>query len=117
MKRMQFVLIACLCLMTVAVAQEPTPPQTEGQRGQRAARGMDSVQEKVRMLSDKLNLTVDQVAKIKPILEDQGRQLVTVMKDGSTRCQRKCPTRYGAPRPAGRTIRLIPIRSSSSLVC
>jgi len=26
---------------------------------------------------------VDQVAKIRPILEDQGRQLVTVMKDGS----------------------------------
>ena len=84
MKRMQLILVAGLCLMTLASAQEPTPaPQGEGQRGQRAARGMATVQENVQMLSDKLNLTVDQVAKIRPILEDQGRQLVTVMKDGS----------------------------------
>ncbi len=86
MKLMQLILMTGLCLIAlVALAQQqPAPPaQSEGQHGQHAARGMPSVDDHVKMLSEKLNLTEDQQAKIKPILEDQRTQMQALMKDNS----------------------------------
>ena len=44
---------------------------------------MPSVDDQVKMMSDRLNLTPDQQTKIKPILEDQRTQAQALMKDES----------------------------------
>jgi Spy/CpxP family protein refolding chaperone len=83
MKLTQLILMTCLCLMAVAFAQQqPAQPQGEGQRGQHT-HGMPSVDDQVKMLSQRLNLTDDQQAKIKPILEDQHTQMQALMQDSS----------------------------------
>jgi periplasmic protein CpxP/Spy len=79
------VLLATSLLGAAAFAQQnPAPPPAGGdqpQPGQR--RAMPSVDDQVKMLSDRLNLTADQQTKIKPILEDQRTQMQALMKDDS----------------------------------
>lgn len=83
MKLLQLILMTSLCLITVATAQQqPAQPQGEGQHAQHG-RGMPSVDDQVKMLSQRLNLTEDEQAKIKPILEDQHTQMQGLMKDSS----------------------------------
>lgn len=50
---------------------------------QRGNRQPPSVDEQVKRLSDRLNLTSDQQSKIKPILEDQRTQMEAVRNDSS----------------------------------
>jgi Spy/CpxP family protein refolding chaperone len=58
-------------------SQAPTPNKHAGmQRG-------ESADQHLQMLSEKLNLTDDQKAKLKPILQDQMQQMKTVREDGS----------------------------------
>ena len=73
-------LAACL-LAGAAFAQQNTPPAGEQQGGQR--RGMPSVDDQLKNLTERLSLTDDQQAKIKPILEDQRTQMQALMKDDS----------------------------------
>jgi Spy/CpxP family protein refolding chaperone len=64
---------------TVAIreSQAPTPDKRTGmQRG-------ESVDQHLQMLSEKLNLTDDQKAKLKPILQDQMQQMKAV-REGSS---------------------------------
>jgi len=63
-------------------AQQTAPAQGE-EHGQRAARAMPSVDDQVAAMTDELNLTADQQAKIKPLLQDQHDQMQTLMKDTS----------------------------------
>ena len=71
----------------------PPPPQGQ-QTGQGTGRGMGqghgmghgpmgSVDDQIKHLSKKLNLTDDQQAKLKPILEDQRKQMDTIHSDSS----------------------------------
>ena len=72
-------LLAAWLLATVAFAQ-----QNQGggdQQGPR--RGMPSVEDQLKNLTDRLSLTDDQQTKIKPILEDQRTQMQALMKDDS----------------------------------
>jgi protein CpxP len=46
-------------------------------------RPMESVDDQIKHLSKKLNLTSDQQAKLKPILEDQRKQMEAVHNDSS----------------------------------
>ena len=46
-------------------------------------RGMQSVDDQIKHLTKKLNLSSDQQAKLKPILEDQRKQMEAVHNDSS----------------------------------
>ena len=50
---------------------------------QRGDRQPPSVDEQVKRLADRLNLTSDQQSKIKPILEDQRQQMASLREDSS----------------------------------
>jgi Spy/CpxP family protein refolding chaperone len=74
-------LLAMSLLGAVAFAQQNPPAGGGDQQGPR--RGMPSVDDQLKTMTDKLNLTADQQAKIKPILEDSRTQMQAVMKDDS----------------------------------
>lgn len=81
-----FALLALFLLGAAALAQQNPPPQPPvggGDQPQGQRRGMPSVDDQLKMMTDKLGLTTDQQAKIKPILEDQRTQAQAVMKDDS----------------------------------
>ena len=69
--------------------QDAPPPPPSGQgTGQGMGRGMgrrpmESVDDQVKHLSKKLNLSDDQQAKLKPILEDQRKQMEAIHSDTS----------------------------------
>jgi periplasmic protein CpxP/Spy len=98
-KRSSWLTTACLAgLLSLglgtgnAFAQDtqdaPPPPQAGQQPGQGTGRGMGhrpmgSVDDQIKHLSKKLNLTDDQQAKLKPILEDQRKQMEAIHSDSS----------------------------------
>ncbi len=71
--------------------QSAPPPASDQQSGQAepgmgrhmGRRGMPSVDDQVKHLTKKLNLSSDQQAKLKPILEDQRKQMEAVHNDSS----------------------------------
>ena len=69
--------------------QDAPPPPPSGQgTGQGMGRGMgrrpmESVDDQIKHLSKKLNLSDDQQAKLKPILEDQRKQMEAIHSDSS----------------------------------
>ena len=69
--------------------QDAPPPPPPGQgTGQGMGRGMgrrpmESVNDQIKHLSKKLNLSDDQQAKLKPILEDQRKQMEAIHSDTS----------------------------------
>ena len=62
-----------------APAQQPGPGMGRG----RDRRPMESVDDQIKHLSKKLNLTDDQQAKLKPVLEDQRKQMEQIHGDSS----------------------------------
>lgn len=69
-------------------AQDAPPPPSGQQPGPGMGRGMGhhpmgSVDDQIKHLSKKLNLSDDQQAKLKPILEDQRKQMEAIHGDGS----------------------------------
>ena len=82
MKFAQLLLMTGVSLMTLASAQEPAPSQNQGQQSQEAG-GMSAVEGYLKTISEKLNLTADQITQIKPVLQNQLAQLQTVRKDSS----------------------------------
>ena len=74
--------MACLLLGAMAVfAQDaPAPPQGGGgwQRGQ-----MPTAEQRLQRMTQALNLTEDQQAKIKPILENESTQMQSLRSDTS----------------------------------
>ena len=77
-------LLAVCALATVAFAQQDTPPPQGGAEGQGHRRGMMSTDDQLKSLTEKLNLTSDQQAKVKPILEDTHSQMQKIMQDESS---------------------------------
>ena len=78
----QITLLAVCALATVAFAQQNPPPQGGGEdQGRR--RGMPSVEDQLKNLTEKLSLTDDQQAKVKTILEDTRGQMTKLMQDES----------------------------------
>src|SRR5260370_35721273 len=78
-----FVLLATSLLGAAALAQQNPAPPGGGDQPQGQRRGMPSVDDQVKMLSDRLNLTADQQTKVKPILEDHRTQPQALMRDDS----------------------------------
>lgn len=68
-------------------SQEPQSPAPGKQAGMH--RGMESVDQQLQSLSEKLTLTDDQKAKIKPILEDQMKQMKALHEDTSLSAEQK----------------------------
>ena len=77
------VLAACLLLTGRTNAAPQTPLQGH------EAMGTSSPEAHLQMLSEKLNLTEDQKAKLKPILEDQAQQMKAVRDDASLTPEQK----------------------------
>lgn len=65
-------------------SQGPTPDKHAGMH-----HNGESVDQHLQMLSEKLNLTDDQKAKLKPILQDQMQQMKAVREDSSLSEQQK----------------------------
>ncbi|HEV3040207.1 MAG TPA: hypothetical protein VHA33_20755 [Candidatus Angelobacter sp.] len=93
MKRTRTLIFLCIALFSLgAFAQQPqqqqppsgqgTPPATD-QAGQGEHRQAPTVDEQVKRLSDRINLTDDQQAKAKTILEDQHAQAQVLLNDNA----------------------------------
>ena len=72
------VLFAGLLLGQTSQAPQTSTPQSQGTMAHRSA---DSPEQHLQLLSEKLNLTDDQKAKLKPLLEDQAQQMKAVHDD------------------------------------
>ena len=77
------VLATCLFLTGQTNAEPQTPPQGH------ETMGPSSAESHLQMLSEKLNLTEDQKAKVKPIFQDQAQQLKAVSDDPSLTPEQK----------------------------
>lgn len=94
MKQIRQAILFAVCMLAVGLwAQQSQPTQTDehqhmgmGQgkgHGMGQGHGMMSVDEHLQMLGQKLNLTDDQKAKIRPILEQHLKDRDAIMKDQS----------------------------------
>src|SRR5258708_38265311 len=74
------ILLLAVSMLTLGAfaQQNPPPPGPPG-----GGRGPMSVDDQLKGLTDRLNLTADQQAKIKPILEDSHSQMQKIMQDDS----------------------------------
>jgi Spy/CpxP family protein refolding chaperone len=81
-----FVLVCCLSLLGFAQSDQQQPEQQQGQQqgmGQGHHHGMPNPDQELAHLTQSLNLTSDQQAKIKPILEDSSKQMQALQQDTS----------------------------------
>ncbi|HZU33747.1 MAG TPA: hypothetical protein VFB79_21715 [Candidatus Angelobacter sp.] len=85
MKTLQKIMLFAVCLLAVGAFAQQNPPAQGGGDGQGHGprRGMQSVDDQLKTLTDRLNLTSDQQAQIKPILEDTHAQMAKIMQDDS----------------------------------
>lgn len=91
MKLMRLITLLAACLFAMAALAQQKPPAQEsgehkhgGHMGSGMGPGMmGSVDDHVKELTTKLNLTADQQAKVKTILEEHHQQMETMMKDES----------------------------------
>lgn len=82
------ILVLSVAGLTFAQAsQEPQAPSSDKHAGMQHK--MESADQQLQMLSEKLNLTDDQKAKVKPILEDQMKQMKAVHEDSSLSPEQK----------------------------
>jgi periplasmic protein CpxP/Spy len=80
-----FALVAGLMLVgqTSHALQTATAPQEHGAMGGGSTMGPMTPENRLKMLTEKLNLTEDQQAKLKPVLEDQSKQIKAIHDDAS----------------------------------
>ena len=75
-------LALALALLSLPVVAQTSSTETTGE-GHGRHHGKASVDERVQHLTQKLNLTSDQQAKVKSILEDQHNQMASLKQDTS----------------------------------
>ncbi|MGZ4830840.1 MAG: hypothetical protein ACXV5R_09420 [Candidatus Angelobacter sp.] len=90
MKLMRLITLLAACLFTMAALAQQNPPAQEsgehkhgGHMGHGMGSGMGNIDDHVKELTTKLNLTADQQTKVKTILESNHQQMETMMKDES----------------------------------
>jgi Spy/CpxP family protein refolding chaperone len=94
MKAIRLLTLLATCLFAMAALAQQNPPADKSGDDKHGGHmdmshdmgmghDMGSVDDHVKQLSTKLNLTADQQAKIKAIMEEQNQQMQTVMKDDS----------------------------------
>ena len=98
MKQIRRITLCAICMLAVAAWSQQSQPsqgddhQKMGQghgQGMGHGHGMMNVDEHLQMLSEKLNLTDDQKAKIRPILEEHLQERNSIMKDQSLSPEQK----------------------------
>jgi Spy/CpxP family protein refolding chaperone len=77
MKSIKIALLLAVSMLAVGAFAQQNPPPPGG------GRGPQSVDDQLKNLTDKLNLSADQQAKIKPILEDTRSQMQKIRQDDS----------------------------------
>ena len=84
MSKSRWSILAILVLSAAGVTLAQTSPQasTPDKHAGMHQKG-EGVEQHLQMLSEKLNLTDDQKAKLKPILQDQMQQMKAVREDSS----------------------------------
>lgn len=80
------VLVTGLLFGQTSQAPQTSTPQSQGATAQSSAK---SPEQHLQMLSEKLDLTNEQKAKLKPILEDQAQQMKAVHDDTSLSPEQK----------------------------
>jgi periplasmic protein CpxP/Spy len=90
MKLIRLTTLFAACLFAMAALAQQNPPaqpggdQKQGGHGHMGmGPGMGNVDDHVKELSTKLNLTADQQTKVKAILEENHQQMQTIMNDKS----------------------------------
>jgi periplasmic protein CpxP/Spy len=84
MKKIRLLTLLAACLFAVAAGAQQNPPaQESGKHAGHMGPGMGNVDDHVKEMSAKLNLTADQQTKVKAILEDTHQQADALMKDDS----------------------------------
>ena len=82
MRQIRLLTIIAACIFaTAAIAQQNAPAKGEGHT--HAGPGMGNIDDHVKQLSTKLNLSADQQTQVKTILEDHQQQIEALMKDSS----------------------------------
>jgi protein CpxP len=81
--RLLTLLAACLFAMAAVAQQNPTAQPSGDHKNGQMGPGMGNVDDHVKELTTKLNLTADQQTKVKAILEENHQQMQTTMKDES----------------------------------
>jgi protein CpxP len=98
MKQIRQAILFAVCMLAVAAWSQPGQPaqgddhQQVGQghgQGMGQGHGAMNADQHLQMLSQKLNLTDDQKAKIKPILEEHLQDRDAIMKDQSLSMEQK----------------------------
>ena len=95
MKKLQLIFTAMVLSLSLAAFGQASPDTQSGQgehhgKGQGYGHGQGmSADQQLEHMSTTLNLTDDQKAKIKPILEDQDKQMHQLMQDTSVQQQDK----------------------------
>ena len=84
MSKSRWSILTILVLSAAGVTFAQTPPQasTPDKHAGMHQKG-ESAEQYLQMLSEKLNLTDDQKAKLKPVLQDQMQQMKAVREDSS----------------------------------
>ena len=85
MKMLRLITLLAACLVSMAAGAQQNPPAQPGgdhKHGQMGP-GMGNVDDHVKELTTKLNLTADQQAKVKSILEETHQKMESTMKDES----------------------------------
>ena len=86
MKLMRLITLLAACLFAVAALAQQNPPAQESgehKHSQHMSHNMGNVDDHVKELTTKLNLTADQQAKVKAILQENHQKMETTMKDES----------------------------------
>jgi protein CpxP len=81
--RLLTLLAACLFSMAALAQQNPPAQASDDHKHGQMGPGMGNVDDHVKELTTKLNLTADQQTKVKAILEENHQQMQTTMKDES----------------------------------
>ncbi|HXZ80864.1 MAG TPA: hypothetical protein VEG30_13110 [Terriglobales bacterium] len=76
-------------LLSIAAFSQNAAPQTEPSTGSTAAASAHQHGDFMQMLTQKLNLTADQQAKLKPVLEQQHQQMRALRTDTSLTPEQK----------------------------
>lgn len=86
MKLMRFITLLAACLFALAAGAQQNPPAQESgdhKHGAHMGPGMSNVDDHVKELTTKLNLTSDQQTKVKTILDEHHQQMKATMNDQS----------------------------------
>ena len=109
MKTMRMTVFLCTALFAVCMSAYAMqgPPDQGGDGQQREHHGPPSVDDHMKMLTEKLNLSQDQQAKIKPIVADMLKQMGAIHQDESLSREERMQKGRGVHEAASAKVRAL----------